>query len=171
MSDHWLDRFAARSTRRDTFKVAAAGAAALTLPAFLRPGRAAAAEDCTRGCLWTENRKYNSSRRACEQYTNASIADGLGIIFWPALAAPFANSAAKELTKLVYCVDNAILKDKYDQYECSKPGCGFFNPYDAGGPCEGCQPPYSCCPCPTIESGYICCAFACGDKEHDCCPR
>ena len=172
MTGHWLDRLAVRATRRDAFKVAAAGAAIVSLPRFLRPAPAAAADGCRQGCRYTAIKNYNAQMSACDDVAPFFEARGFAIVNWPPLAFVIAPEFIADWVQINRCHDRAVSVHKAAVQDCFTPGCGSFNPYAAGGPCVSCsQGGVNCCECPTIREGYMCCVFACEDKSHSCCPK
>jgi hypothetical protein len=174
MSGHWLDRLAVRATtRRDTLKAAAAGTAILSLPGLLRPARAAAASGCTKGCTYQARKNYYKKSRDCGYtYGNSANSKLIATINWPGLAVFTLPSAFLDIALGYQCKDQAVLHFKASAYDCQQPGCGTFDPYGPGGPCEGCLAVgVFCCECQTVAEGYMCCVYACNDKDHSCCAK
>ncbi|MEA2168922.1 MAG: hypothetical protein QOF76_2222 [Solirubrobacteraceae bacterium] len=170
MSGHWLDRLALRTTRRDALRTAAAGAIVFSLPGLLRPARAAA-DGCTKGCRFAAGRAFRSRRAGCIALTNSAASKLIAAVNWPGLALATVPEAYTDLAAAYACNDLNVLRYKAAASDCATPGCGVFDPYAPGGPCEGCgQAGVFCCECPTTDEGYMCCVFACSDKDHSCCP-
>lgn len=172
-SEHWLDRLAARRTRRQVMKAGLLGAAATVLPIGpLRP-TPAAAEDffvgvppCFTGCKAFTHNTFKAAKTTCqEKYESQGYA--LGFDF--ALGGLFRAAASERysLYKRQRCLDTAMLDQKAQLFDCSQANCGGFDPHQKGGPCETCSA--YCCTCPHTPEGYICCYYQCEDSEHNCC--
>lgn len=171
-SESWFDRLAAPHTRRQGLKAAAAGTvASVTAGVFFArpPAEAKAAEspsDCRQGCIFTAKQNFTSERRS-HQASYAAVILGSTLGFGP-IVGPIYNMVIDNLSSQT---SDEIWWDYKKAYgSCFKPFCPGFNPRQEGGPCDGCNPPLSCNPCPAIESGYICCIYEAGDPNGDCCP-
>jgi hypothetical protein len=148
-------------TRRQAFKAALAGLS-LTLPlGALRAAPAhAQAGDCTSGCFWTADRKFNQRDfRRCEVSYYAAVP--IMLLFPPTLLGVGLESQR--------CADRAVLVHKSRILDCVAPGCSGFNPRAEYGPCETCPGDHHCCPCASVDGGYICCFFTCDDPDHHGC--
>lgn len=166
----WFDRLSAQHTRRQTLKVAAAGAAAAvgaSLPFARRPPEAHAATptDCRKGCVWTTNQAFASGQRTDAAVYGVNDAAGR-YLYGPllgAIAFSFWSGARMALA------DQAWRKHRSAMQVCFQPFCPGFNPKAPGGPCDGCEPPLFCNPCELVDSGYICCIYDPSDCHGDCC--
>lgn len=177
MSDHWFDRFTAPHTRREGLRAALAGAAA-TLPfatssASAVPAKAAATSraiqaDCFQGCTYVSRQNYANTTAGCfaDGYFGGGGAAALAFLVSPPLVT-ISNIVYQGRTRR--CLDNARFNYRFDVSDCRKPNCNNFNPYEPGGPCDGCPAGYYCNPCPIVETGYICCVYKRGDCHGDCC--
>jgi len=157
--EHWLDRLAVASTRRQAFKLTLAGAALAAVP-FLRPGRAQAAEDahaCQKGCLYTSHREYRADYLRCTsgplyQSLAETMLMGTGMIGF--------TKVLVITDRALYCIEHALLVQKRRAGDCFDPGCPGFDPESEWGPCRncatitGCQ----CCPDASAPTGYTYCS-------------
>jgi hypothetical protein len=162
---HWLDRLAVRLTRRQSLKVAAAGALALPLLRTPAPARAASGDDCYKGCIWTTHQEYDADGGVCGVRTNGLF--DLQILLYPyTLGFSLFPSRGNPVKFFLRCVDNAALKMKLHQDQCRDPGCPGFQPRGKYGPCFGCAA--TCCPWSAVEQGYYCCTIVEGQPPCWC---
>lgn len=170
-SENWFDRMAAPHTRRQGLKAAAAGiaaAAAASLPfaGSVTKARAANPEDCKAGCVFTADKDWGSRINEC---AGAYSVNNL-LSLTPALGLGLSQMYYILNVQLGrYCADDAQARFNTAFRNCYKPFCPGFDPFKAGGPCDGCTPPLYCNPCSTQVAGYICCVYPPGDCHGDCC--
>lgn len=155
MSEHWFDRLTAKYTRRQGFKLAAAGALAVPLA---RAGSAAAVENCTQPCFYTAQVHSAKAVGTCQTRGGAAVVSYFtGIFVNPAAAAAL---GVKDVFAGQACYEQAALAQKAEQYDCLRAGCGGFVP-DSDILCgSGCrQVGGKCCPFPSSTglSKYVCC--------------
>jgi hypothetical protein len=165
-SETWFDRLSAPRTRRESLKVAVAGAAAavgLPLAGEVAEAEAATPTDCRKGCVWVARQTYASDTRLNEAAYWAS--SGGPLVLGP-LGAIVNFWTSREARKIA---DDAWKTYREDLKECFKPYCPGFDPRKEGGPCAGCDPPLYCNPCELVDSGYICCIYEPADCHGDCC--
>jgi hypothetical protein len=166
---HWLDRLAARYTRRQALQAAAAGAALTAFP-LLRaaPALADGSNPCQQGCLWTSHQTGVKGAVGCAAKSGGAglLTFGLGpLLGLGYLAIPAAAYA--EVAVGITCSDANNLQMKANNQACLQPGCSGFDPKGPNGPCAGVTT--NCCPCGTVLQGYQPCIFDCNDPTHDCC--
>jgi hypothetical protein len=163
---HWFDRLAAPRTRRQTFKVALAGALA-TLPLGRVRFAHAAAEQCTYPCMYSSQVQTARAKNSCD---NLGLFGGIAsyTALWVNPIA-YAASTANLLKDLVACEQHADLVAKATQFDCIQPGCGSWQP-NPDILCPGCKEAGgTCCPAPSYSSGsgYLCCS-CCADNGDGC---
>jgi hypothetical protein len=167
--ESWFDRLAAPHTRRQGLRAAALGTAAAigaSLP-FVRPlptASAANPDDCRKGCVYTANQTWSTNRR--NRLEGGAILSGLVKIFGPG-AALYSLLTAEAV---VQALDQDLKEHRQAVNNCFQPYCPGFDAKAPGGPCDGCNPPFSCNPCAVLDNGYICCVYPAGDCHGDCCP-
>jgi hypothetical protein len=164
VTDHWFDRVAVRLTRRQSLKLALAGALAVPLA---RAGSAPAAERCTQPCFYTA--QIHSSQR----FDTCDTARAFGR-FQTATAVIISGGLAGVISlsngvRDMSCYERARLAHKADQFDCLQAGCGGFTP-DPNVLCPGCtEAGGKCCPAPSSGTlgGYLCCP-CCADNGDGC---
>jgi hypothetical protein len=163
-ADHWLDRLAARHTRRNVLKTALAGA--LTLP-LLRSFRAKADSPtaCQKGCFWTSHQVYDIETSPCFVRANGKF-DAALVLYPLTFGLTFTSIFTAPAKTFMRCLDNAVLNMKQNQAQCLQPNCPGFNPNGTGGPCETCTA--TCCTFAGTDSGYYCCTIVAGQAPCWC---
>lgn len=169
-SETWFDRLSAPHTRRQSLKVAAAGAAAavgasLPLAGQVTEAEAASAHDCRQGCVWMAGQIYARGQRQNEAtYWTSTIftARALGPLLGPFFSV-WVRGKRREFA------DELWINYRLNKSTCEKPFCPGFDPKRPGGPCDGCNPPLYCNPCDLVPSGYTCCIYEPSDCHGDCC--
>jgi hypothetical protein len=172
-SEHWLDRLAARRTRRQLMKAGLVGAAATVLPVGpFRPAPAAAENfvigvpPCFTGCKAFTHNTFKAAKTTCQEKYEYQ---GVPLVFDVLLGGLFRGAISESRSRAARqrCLDTAMLNQKAQQFDCSQANCSGFDPRQKGGPCETCSA--NCCTCPVTPEGYICCFFECEDSNHNCC--
>jgi hypothetical protein len=159
-SEHWLDRLAARYTRRQALKGGAIAAAALTLPG-VRVAEAAADPDptaCREGCQAFTHIKAFGALTACASQWSTDIYLA-GTVLYESMARAMWYEANDTLQR---CMDSALIDQAFSQVECFMPNCPDYDPHQPGGPCENCTS--FCCVDATAPLGYTCCAVCCSQN-------
>ena len=168
--ESWFDRLAAKPhTRRQGIRAAAMGTAAavgasLPFAGSTSSASAANASDCRKGCVYTANETWATNRR--NRFEGGAIIGATVKLLGPAAA--LYNLVGSELVLQV--LDKDLKSHRQAINNCFQPFCPGFDAKAPGGPCDGCNPPFSCNPCAVLDSGYICCVYPAGDCHGDCCP-
>ena len=166
--EHWLDRLAARYTRRQALKAAAVGAVVSAVPLMrVAPALADDSHACRQGCLWTAHQTASSGYSHCNFGSALAGLLILGYVAPVGFAFFGPDALGTDAVLGTQCTDKVAANQKADNSNCLQPGCPDFNPKGSSGPCEGTHD--YCCPCNTVIQGYQPCVFPCDDPTHDCC--